>query len=110
MDLVATETITLIAEEFNLPAAREGIAAWARALELRVDAVDECPGRFSTEISVTLTGPSNQIEVFRDRLGGSGLSSSNHNPLDFLITIPLELGLEKLRRSRRARSEREPGV
>jgi hypothetical protein len=101
-----TETVILTALKVNLPTARANVADWARALELQVDDIHERPRLLSTELTVTVTGPSEQIDAYPARLGGGGLVSEAGGPPDALLNGLLEDGVEGLQRWRRSRRRR----
>jgi hypothetical protein len=103
----STEAVTLIAQKMDLPAARKNGDEWAKALSLRVDAIDEKPRRLSTALTITLTGEIEQIERFRSQLAGDGFSSSAYNPQDVPVAWLLWWLSKKTGRWRRRRAARK---
>jgi len=59
----STERVVLIAQNFNLSAAREAIAREAELQGVRVDSIEEARRRLSTELTVTVTGEIAQSTV-----------------------------------------------
>jgi hypothetical protein len=101
VESVQSETITVIAQKINVPAAREDIATVARVLELDVEAIVEKPRRLKTELQITLSGPPDRIDDFRGAIGGRGFSSGpNSGIADSIISDLLDDVVEAVRRRR----------
>jgi len=104
---VVTETVTLVAQKMDTPAARQNVDETAKGLSLRVDAMDEKPRRLGTELTITLTGEPENIESSRSKLGGDGFSSSAHNPQDVPVAWLLWWLSKKTSLWRRNRASRK---
>jgi hypothetical protein len=109
-ECVLTETLTFVSPDATASSARERVEVLARDLGLTIVSLDETPHRSSTQLKITLTGPADRISDFQDATAGNGLSSTNYNPGDVIITSVLQRAHERSRRWRRARRERKLGA
>jgi hypothetical protein len=69
----STEIVRVIAQRPGAAFARDYAIAYAHAYELRVDHVQEEPHLLSTELLITVTGCTDQVERFREEISGKGL-------------------------------------
>jgi hypothetical protein len=96
----ATQEIRLVAQNFNVPDAREAIRREGEIQGIRVEKLEEVRRRFSTELIVTVTGEEVQIQHFRKSLRGSGPGTT---PIDNIAGSLIDAGIDAARGQLRKR-------
>ena len=106
-----TETVRVIAQKPGVEAAREWLVNWAQSCELRLDAIDEKPHRTSMEFSVTVAGPADRIDAFREQVSGNAFDDSPGGGTDDVLAIAMVIAetaksvRKWLRKRKRQRAE-----
>jgi hypothetical protein len=83
MDFVASETLVVVANNGDMSAARQRIGTEASKAEVRVNGVEENRRRFSTELTISVSGTPERIKAFRKAMGSRSLLGALVDSLTF---------------------------